>query len=234
MSLLDGIATEAQIRQDQWVAAMTGRRRGGIFVDIGAGDGRFISNSWMLERDFGWTGVCAEPNPDLFAALSRHRAARCVQKAVFTRSGERLSFIPYEELGTIASYAEQDGWGGKRMAFLADAPMIEVETIDPNTLMEAARIPRLFDYLSLDTEGSEWDILRAIDFSAHRFALATIEHNHVEDKRALIAEFLVGMGYQRFPAGFDDWFYHADDLAELNSERVDIDAILRWFAPLAA
>lgn len=77
------------------------------------------------------------------------------------------------------------------------------------------------DYVSLDTEGSELEILRTIDFARHRIALFTIEHNFVEPRREEIQALLVEAGYDRLNIGFDDWYLACDfpDQAESRCRR---------------
>jgi hypothetical protein len=89
----------------------------------------------------------------------------------------------------------------------------------------------VIDFVSLDTEGSEYDILQSIDFSRYSFGLMAIEHNYVDEKRKLIYNMLKGMGYCRFSAKFDDWYYHPVYLNILNNGiRVDFNAVLQDFA----
>ncbi len=107
---------------------------------------------------------------------------------------------------------------------------IQVETISPNDLLAQGGLPSLIDFLSLDTEGSEWDILEAIDFSRYEFALMAIEHNNMADKREMIYKKLKQLGYNRFDAGSDDWYYHAVHLNTLNKDvQVDFEAVLNDF-----
>jgi hypothetical protein len=89
----------------------------------------------------------------------------------------------------------------------------------------------MIDFLSLDTEGSEWDILEAIDFSRYKFGLMAIEHNYTENKRQKIYTKLKSLGYNRFDAEFDDLYYHPLHMERLNgSVRVDFENILKDYA----
>ena len=107
---------------------------------------------------------------------------------------------------------------------------IQVETISPSDLFAQAKLPFLIDFLSLDTEGTEWDILEAIDFSRYNFGLMAIEHNYMADKRERIYKKLKQLGYKRFDAEFDDWYYHPFHLNSLNKGvQVDIESVLNDF-----
>ena len=75
----------SQLGQDILVDEYFGGKRGGVFVDIGAYDGVTFSNTLMLERERGWTGVCIEPLPDVFAELRQNRGCVCVQACIGDR-----------------------------------------------------------------------------------------------------------------------------------------------------
>jgi FkbM family methyltransferase len=228
---LETIPQHSQLRQDLWVVAMTGGRRGGTFFEIGASDGVSNSNTLLLEDKFGWSGTCVECNPILFEQLAARRLAHCVCTAIYPQSGLRLKFAPAGELGTIHEYESGDFHAAARQAFLKKNAYIEVETTNPNELLNHQSMPQIIDYLSIDTEGGEWDILRSIDFARRAFGLLTIEHNFVEDKRRLVCDHLTNLGYHRIPANFDDWYYHPPILNLLNgATNVDFASVNRRFA----
>jgi hypothetical protein len=65
-----------QAGQDYWVIGeVFNERRGGYFVDIGAHDGVELSNTFLLEKRYGWTSVCVEANPRVLDErdAQRHR-----------------------------------------------------------------------------------------------------------------------------------------------------------------
>ena len=53
----------SQLHQDMWALEVASCKRGGFYVDIGANDGVKISNSWALDKLFGWRGLCSDPFP---------------------------------------------------------------------------------------------------------------------------------------------------------------------------
>jgi len=219
--------THSQIEQERWVLAMCLGRAGGRFAEIGAFDGVLHANTFCLERDHGWGGVLVEPNPLLYARLKQSRTATCLEKAVYRQSGQLLSFVASQEIGTLAEYAEADGYAQHRRQAISENGLITVETITFDE-MDAAdgRAGSGFDYVSLDTEGSELDILRTIDLARHAVALFTIEHNFVEPRRSEMHALLREAGYRRLNVGFDDWYWHEGRLAARNGGTLpDIAAI---------
>lgn len=223
--------TNSQIEQERWVFAMCNGRRDGRFAEIGAFDGVLHSNSYFLESEHGWKGVCVEPNPALFARLNQNRSALCLERAVYRESGLTLSFIPSQEIGTLAEFAGNDRYAQDRAQAAAAHGLIQVETISFAEIASMGDFAETgFDYVSLDTEGSELDILRTIDLARHRIALLTIEHNFVEPRRKEMRLLLAEAGYERLNVGFDDWYWHNAILAERNHGLVvDHTAINRHF-----
>jgi hypothetical protein len=53
--------SKSQIFQDLFILFMVHEKREGFFVDFGATDGVTLSNSWLLEKSYGWNGILAEP-----------------------------------------------------------------------------------------------------------------------------------------------------------------------------
>ena len=198
---------KGQIFQDLWVLWETRGKTGGYFVEFGAADGVALSNTCLLEEKYGWTGILAEPMPAWHSQLQRRKAiidTRCVWAA----SGEKLSFLCSDipELSGLEKTAGEDGHSGKRK----NAKQIEVETISLSDLLKEHHAPKVIDYLSVDTEGSEYEILSHFDFTSHEINLITVEHNHSES-REKIHDLLSRHGYLRVFEEFsdcDDWYVH--------------------------
>ena len=173
--------SSAQLFQDLFVAYQLREKRNGYFVEFGAADGVELSNTLLLERDYGWQGIV----------------------------GERLTFneTPMPELSTIDAFTEGDGHAPLR----AGGVRYEVSTVSLNALLAEHRAPQHIDYLSIDTEGSELEILRAFDFGRHRMSVITVEHNFAP-ARDEIRALLSARGYERkfvSLSQWDDWYVRA-------------------------
>jgi hypothetical protein len=84
----------------------------------------------------------------------------------------------------------------------------KVETVSLNDLLAQYGAPAHIDYISVDTEGSELDILEALDFDRWSFGVLTVEHGHLP-QRAKIQSLLTAKGYRQVLSelsGFDDWY----------------------------
>ncbi len=196
----------ADQHQDLWVVHETGRKRGGFFVEFGATDGVSGSNTLLLERAFGWSGIVAEPNPVWHADLARNRAARIDHRCVFKRTGDHVRFAAtkFRGLATIAEFSASDGHAKSRM----ERDILELETVSLNDLLAGHDAPRTIDYISIDTEGSELAILEAFDFARWDVRLFSIEHN-LTAREDEIDRVMHSRGYERrFPgyALIDAWY----------------------------
>ncbi|MCC7377398.1 MAG: FkbM family methyltransferase [Verrucomicrobiales bacterium] len=210
---LPGITYTSHIGQDAWVATCLAGKRAGFFLDIGAFDGLTISNTYALERDLGWKGICVEPNPRYYARLCACRECVAVNVALWTESNRRLSFVDAHGLSAIEAY--KDGDSNRERRSNSTMPVIEVDTLTPNDLLARFKAPAVIDYLTLDVEGAEMDVLSVLDLNRWRFGLMTIEHNHDRERQERIRAHLAGYGYEVVDNRNDDFFFHRDHLKML-------------------
>ncbi|MEN0000210.1 MAG: FkbM family methyltransferase [Pseudomonadota bacterium] len=205
-------AGKGQKCQDLFALAMTMGKRGGFFVEFGATDGVQYSNSFLLEDKYGWRGILAEPAPHWHNALKSNRRALIDTRCVWSKSGETVEFLQAAEPthSGIRKHLEQPAKSDNQLG-----QPIEVTTVGLNDLLAEHGAPELIDYISLDTEGSELEILRAFDFSKHRFSVLTVEHNH-RPERDGIRELLESHGYRRLfdhISDYDDWYIHPEQVS---------------------
>ena len=193
--------SHSQIFQDYWVLFELAAKRGGYFVEFGAADGLELSNTLLLERGFGWTGLLAEPNPANVEALRRNRGCAISDGCVWSESGRQLEFVQDGFLSTIAEFETEQYRHQQTRRVL-------VETISLTDLLVRFEAPRVIDFLSIDTEGSEFEILSHFDFERFHISCIAVEHNY-GPRRADIYALLSSKGYQRrFEAisRWDDWY----------------------------
>lgn len=195
----------SQLGQDLWVLEKAGHKREGYFVEFGATDGLMLSNSWLLEKEYGWTGICAEPNPNFFNKLQNNRSCTVVQECVGARTGEKVQFVFADVYGGMLSHAADDQHSEIRAAYRDQAGEVTLTTVSLEDLLIRNNAPRRIDYLSIDTEGSEFEILENFPFADWDIRLITVEHNFAP-QRARIHALLAGHGYERTEAQWDDWY----------------------------
>jgi FkbM family methyltransferase len=194
----------SQLGQDLWVLEKTSYKRNGFFVEFGATDGVRLNNTYLLEKEFDWSGLCAEPNPEFFAKLQKNRSCMVSQDCISGESGKEVSFLLADEYGGISDFCD-DMHNQKRKAYDELDKSISVTTISLDDFLSKHGAPTTIDYLSIDTEGSEYEILRHFPFKKWNVRLITVEHNFTP-MRELIHELLTSKGYSRQEAKWDDWY----------------------------
>ncbi len=202
--------SKSQLYQDMFVLSQTCLKHGGYFVEFGSSDGVKHSNTYLLEKMFGWTGILAEPAKGWHPALRNNRAAIIEELCVYSKTGETVIFneTPNRELSTIDRFTESDHHSENRQG----GRKYKVKTISLTDLCRKHQAPRYIDYLSIDTEGSELEILQAFDFSHWSFGVITVEHNRNKQRQGIL-ELLTSHGYLRWRPDltrWDDWYVKQD------------------------
>jgi len=109
------------------------------------------------------------------------------------------------ELSTVSKYVGSDRHAGSR----ANGVTYDVETISLEDLLEKYRCPQSIDYLSIDTEGSEFEILSSFDFSRYDISIVSCEHNNTPN-RERIYQLMLENGFARKLTSlskWDDWYF---------------------------
>ncbi len=199
----------SQLGQDIWVLKKTGFKKNGFFVEFGATDGFLLSNSWLLEKEFAWQGICAEPNPKFYEKLKINRNCHVSPACITGQTGKKIEFIFADAYGGSQEYADDDQHSDKRAAYRAAGHVETLTGISLNDFLEQHKAPREIDYLSIDTEGSEFEILEHFPLDKWIIRLLTVEHNFTQ-RRSDIRTLLEGYGYQCIEQKWDDWFWRPD------------------------
>jgi hypothetical protein len=204
-----GGVSNAQLEQDVFVLAETGFKRGGVFVEAGVTDGVTKSNTYVLEKQFGWTGIVVEPAPHYRGDAARVRQAKIDTDCLWRESGKSLEFVQPQdvELSTIVDFVDCDGHFDARR----NGDVYRLPSVSLMALLERHSAPKVIDYLSLDTEGSEYEILKAFNFHKYKIKIITCEHNYTSN-RDKIFNLLVRNGYIRKYqewSEWDDWYVRA-------------------------
>ncbi len=191
--------TYAEFGQDLWVKrSVAPGKRDGYYVDVGSADGEVISNTKLLD-ELGWKGVCIDPFPRNMAK----RTCQVFRQPVYSESGKRVQFRAAGDLGGVESDLN------RHRDAVAKAPMVELVTATLDEILAKARAPKHIDYINLDVEGAEYDVLRGFSLDRYQVGCFTIEHNYEMAKREAIHGFLSSKGYVRVRSWeVDDWYVH--------------------------
>lgn len=196
--------SKAQLHQDLFALVENDCKKNGFFVEFGATNGVELSNTHLLEHELNWKGILAEPAKKWHQELKENRKCTIETKCVWTKSDAEIEFYEAEtgEFSTIDEFRHADEH--KRQ----NGKTYKVKTISLLDLLIKHDAPNEIDYLSIDTEGSEYDILAGFDFSAYKIKVITVEHNYTP-MREKMYNLLTQNGYQRKYENlsrWDDWY----------------------------
>ena len=196
--------SKSQIGQDIFAISLLSGKKNGYFVEFGATDGIGLSNTYMLEKEFSWSGILAEPGKNWHKNLIANRSCKIDFRCISDKSGKQVVFYESDspELSTISGLEKSDS----NIRKLKDS--YNVETLSLNDLLLHHEAPKVIDLLSIDTEGSELSILENFNFDNYKFAIIVCEHNFTQN-REKIFNLLTSNGYKRVWhefTQFDDWY----------------------------
>lgn len=203
--------SKSQLRQDLFVLSELDFKENGFFVEFGSTNGVDLSNTHILETKFNWKGILAEPAKIWHSSLKDNRSAAIETDCVWRTTGEILLFNEVNdekhsgELSTIDSFTNVDNHSKSRNSA---SNKYEVKTISLEDMLRKHNAPKQIDYLSIDTEGSEFEILNSFNFNEYDIKVITCEHNFTP-MREKIYSLLTKNEYERKFSEysmFDDWY----------------------------
>jgi len=187
----------SQLGQDRFIDKYFDKKENGVFLDIGAHDGVTISNTYYLENERNWSGICIEPQETEFKKLSENRKSINVNCAVSKHTGEAdFTFIEgYANMlsGISDDYnnTHKDRINGEVNHYGGSISYIKVPVRTVQEILDEHKMCEI-DFCSIDTEGSEYNIIQSIDFDKTNIKVFIIENNY---KETIIQEFLETKGY---------------------------------------
>jgi len=205
----------SQDGQDKFIVELLKHKRNGIFLDIGAYDGVEYSNTYYLEKELGWNGICVEPDPKVFEKLRTSRKCTCLNVCV-TKEKNNYRFLSVSGYAVMLSgvveffdkrHVERidkaiEEYGGTK-------ELITIPGLPIKDILSEHQI-NYIDYCNIDVEGGEISVLNSIDFSKVKIGLFTIENNYGSKE---LRNYLRRLGYKLIAK------LGADDVYELNSKR---------------
>ena len=176
---------KSQLYQDVFASFVIGDKFDKTFFEFGATNGIDLSNSYMLETLLNWKGALSEPSPQWHSELKKNRPnANIITDCIWSESDKELDFFVSDDgvLSSLNDFKESDkiSMPGNTRARLKNGKIISVKTISLNQAVEKEFKFKPPSYISVDTEGSEYEILKVFDFKKFRPVVFTIEHNFTE------------------------------------------------------
>lgn len=188
----------SQIGQDKWVHSIIGDKRNGYFVELGACDGIKYSNTLFFEKNLEWNGICIEPNNNYLLALRKNRKCNISNDLVYSEEGHLVDFALCDATSSIVD---------KNIGpFTNKSCVVKKETTTLEKILDNFNSPNIIDYLSLDVEGQEYNILSTFPFDRYKFRCITVEHNapHIGPTQQQLIRLLFEKNGYRYVKGNDD------------------------------
>jgi FkbM family methyltransferase len=169
-------------------------KKNGVFVDIGAYDGVECSNTYFFEKNLQWTGICVEPHPLIFQRLKANRKCNTINGCAWTENTKKTYRMIIGESDMLSGLL--DNYDPKHLERVnrdaTNMKDVDVECIDVNTILEQNNLINI-DFLSIDTEGGELEILKHIDFSKYNIQTIAVENQYDPTD---VRQFLFSKGYK--------------------------------------
>ena len=174
----------------------------GLLIDVGAADGFWNSNSLMLLRKPGWKGILIEPEPSQFKVLQDRYKDRpgvtCVECAIGPDEGPRTLFCS----GQVSTLRKEAKEAAEEMH---DVKFTEarVEVRNLTRLLSELRVEEPIDFISIDTEGTNYETWQTLDTRLFFPKLVCIE-----------GKGYAMYGYKEFCRTVGNTFYLREDLCD--------------------
>jgi FkbM family methyltransferase len=188
--------TEERLKEEFFQATPAG-----FFVDVGANAPRDGSQTWAMEQR-GWNGVLVEPQPDLAEQLRRERRAKVFAVACSSPGNAGKTLTLY--LAGIQSSLKADFYAaGMQRAGSCEVPIMTLDRV-----LEDAGAPCPLDFVSIDVEGHDIELLDGFSLAQWRPRLLLIED---VVQNLSLHRYLTRRGYRWFRrTGINSWYVPAD------------------------
>lgn len=191
----------SQYAQDEFIynTFFKDKKETGFFLEIGADDGIRFSNCKFYEETLNWKGIAIEAREAAYNKLVKNRNCICLNNCL-SDVEEETDFLELKGYGIglsgiVNKYDPRHVQRIKkevRNVKHEDRSVIKVKTVKLSSILEKYNIVNI-DFLSIDTEGSELDILKVLDFNKYNINVITIEDNYNDPK---LMTFFKDRGYE--------------------------------------
>jgi hypothetical protein len=190
--------SKSQNGQDLFALLSNNFKKNGVFIEFGAYDGVIFSNTHLLEKHFGWNGILIDPIPSHYESMKQSRNCKLIHGAITAKHQESVLIeeLPASDLSRFVS---------KRKIF---KKVHEVKAFTLQEVIDQNLSSNDIDFLSIDIEGNDIQILKSLDFSINKIKAICVEHNFREGSDEIIG-FMHKNGYDLVYRDFsknDYWF----------------------------
>jgi len=188
-------------------------KKKGFFVEIGAFDGITGSNCFYFENVQAWDGIAIEASKIQFNKLKKNRKCKLINKAISSKEKE-VEFIEVQEGLTQMSGIDDENYTAKEIINKDTNSKVDKFKTKTVTFDEIVPNNTIIDYLSLDIEGGEMDVLKSINFSKYKIKVISVENNRPD--KINFDLFFKKKNYSFFDRVGQDEIFFNNDFFKLN------------------
>jgi FkbM family methyltransferase len=194
-----------QSREDRYINQFFAPDYIGCCVDVGAYDGMFDNNTYYFERK-GWRTLCVEPLPEKYSECCTHRK-ECVNCCVSDSDTDNVPFHVFKRgihTGAISSLKPDSRLIDQLRGTIDDYYSIPINTRTLTSILKEHNFPTTIDFISIDTENTELDVLKGLDLVYYNVKYLIVENNFNDPD---CEEYLKSFGYVKIDRiGANDMF----------------------------
>lgn len=189
------VCYDNRTNNDLWILDVLHRKKNGFFIEAGAADGLYGSSTYVLEKYFGWKGILIEPSPMYKSLVKNRQKSLCLRYILSGRNGlEDFYYFPESKWRSCTKnnfnkniYRINQGPNRK-----VNFPIVKMKlrSIKLSSLLDKYKAPKIIDFLSLDLEGAEFDVLKKFPFKRYSIRCICVEGSTCDD-------ILISNGYEK-------------------------------------
>lgn len=179
--------------EDLILAKLFNYKTKGFFIDVGANDPVKLNNTYLFYK-LGWSGLNFEPIPELAGKFKEKR----IRDMVITTA--MSNFVG--EADFTAGISEYHVNSSLLDINLPKKNIIKVPVDKLENVLEELKITDI-DFISIDTEGTEVDVLEGLNLDKYKPRFILAEYNTASKANDKLSPFLVNKGYQ--PIFINTW-----------------------------
>lgn len=197
----------SQYGEESIILDFFGQDSKGMVVDIGAADGIRYSNSRYLISELGWSGILVEPHPTYFDNINElykdADSVTTINAAVYSEEGEMPFYVygrdEHAQVSTLSKEFKERVVKVHGDKFEENPTMVSVIRLS-TVLQEAGKV----DFLSVDCEGVDMDVIKSNDWDIYRPSLVCVEHSMPKEK---LHDYMNSVGYTFLQATQGNTFF---------------------------
>ncbi|XP_018011374.1 uncharacterized protein LOC108668642 [Hyalella azteca] len=202
----------SEFGQDKFLEEVFKDTKGGFFFEVGAFNGEELSNTLFLERELGWTGALMEPSPSYLVLKSKNRRAHIMRACV---SPDTTYSELVLDVGKVraATYSLLNAKKAQKTVKVPCYPFYSVLTALGNPVV---------DFMTLDVEGVEMNVLRSIPWNDVKIRVITVEIIWAPEGPEGIRRYMEARGFEFIAHYVNDYIFFNKKLSHGLNRKVKV------------